>query len=288
MINLKADNEDSFDEYKAAVKRKDNSGAKSELLSIETAMKDCYNNYAFHFEKNDLECMPEARVGKWHKDVLLGMYGADFAIIKNFRKRYFSLNPQTYNNLCPYCTLNEANTTEHILPKEKFPEYSVDTLNLIPACSACNSKKSDAVLNSEGKKFTINFYTDKLPNIQYLFVDFKLVGDDIKAIYRLDNPYKIDSELFALIERHFKRFNLLERFDLKALQETSELINLYLSEEISDSAQFDMFAAKQIRKINLDRIQLGFNHWKIILYFSAATSNVFRKYILETCKSFIK
>lgn len=288
MINLKADNEDSFDEYKAAVKRKDNSGAKSELLSIETAMKDCYDNYAFHFGKNDLEFMPEARVGKLHKDVLLGMYGADFTIIKNFRKRYFSLNPQTYNNLCPYCTLNEANTMEHILPKEKFPEYSVDTLNLIPACSACNSKKGDAVLNSEGKKFTINLYTDKLPNIQYLFVDFKLIGDDIKAIYRLDNPYKIDAELFALIERHFKRFNLLERFSLKALQETSELVNLYLAEEISDSAKFDIFAAKQIRKINLDRITLGFNHWKIILYFSAVTSCVFRKYIMEKCKLFIE
>lgn len=181
MINLKLDNKDSFAEYKAAVKRKDNSDAKSELLSIEPAMKDCYDNYAFHFGKNDLEYMPEARVGKLHKDVLLGMYGADFAIIKNFRKRYFSLNPQTYNNLCPYCTLNEANTTEHILPKEKYPEFSVNTLNLIPACSACNSKKSDAVLNSEGKKFTINFYTDVLPNVQYLFADFTVIGKDVDS-----------------------------------------------------------------------------------------------------------
>ena len=282
MINLKCDPNDSFEEYKKAINRKSNSKAKDELLSIEKPMQDCYTNYRSHYKRNNLEYMPKTCVGVKHKNVLLSLYGSDVSLVKNFRMRFFSLNPQTYNNLCPYCTINEANTTEHILPKEKYPEFAVHTLNLIPACSACNSKKGDIVIDAlSNKKIAINYYTDILPDVQYLFVDFTVKGSNIMATYNLRNLGEIDSDLFSLIERHFKRFDLLNRFNTKILQDLSELKNLYISEGISNPDEFDLFAAKQIKKINMDRKQLGFNHWKVILYYSAATSEVFKNYILR-------
>ena len=284
MINLIQDREDSFSEYKAAVNRKnDDSNDKKELLSIEKQMEDCYINYKQHFDSNNLEILKSTRVGQLHKDSLLGLYSSDAAIVKHFRMRYFALNPQTYNNLCPYCTLSEANTTEHILPKEKYPEYAVDTLNLIPACSGCYSKKGDSIIDVvSGKKTTINYYTDKLPHEQYLYVDFETSSNNIKAIYHLENhDNKINVEMYSLIERHFSKFDLLNRFNLKAIQEISELRNLYVVENFSNEAEYNAFAAKQIRKIKMDMPQLGYNHWKVILYLSAATSDVFKKYILS-------
>lgn len=284
MINLTQDTNDSFSEYKAAVDRKnDDSIEKNELLSIEKPMEDCYINYKQHFDSNNLENLNAARVGQQHKDTLLGLYSSNAAIVKNFRMRYFAQNPQTYNNLCPYCTLSEANTTEHILPKEKYPEYAVDTLNLIPACSGCNSKKGDSVIDAiSGKRTTINYYTDILPQEQYLYMDFDVSCNNIKATYRLENyANKIDGEMYSLIERHFAKFDLLNRFNIKAIQEIGELINLYVVEGISNEAEYNTFAAKQIRKINLDKPQLGYNHWKVILYQSAATSDVFKNYILS-------
>ena len=284
MINLIQDREDSFSEYKAAVNRKnDDSNDKKELLSIEKQMEDCYINYKQHFDSNNLEILKSTRVGQLHKDSLLGLYSSDAAIVKHFRMRYFALNPQTYNNLCPYCTLSEANTTEHILPKEKYPEYAVDTLNLIPACSGCNSKKGDSIIDVvSGKKTTINYYTDKLPHEQYLYVDFETSSNNIKAIYHLENhDNKINVEMYSLIERHFSKFDLLNRFNLKAIQEISELRNLYVVENFSNEAEYNAFAAKQMRKIKMDMPQLGYNHWKVILYLSAATSDVFKKYILS-------
>lgn len=284
MINLTQDTNDSFSEYKAAVDRKnDDSIEKKELLSIEKPMEDCYINYKQHFDSNNLENLNAARVGQQHKDTLLGLYSSNVAIVKNFRKRYFAQNPQTYNNLCPYCTLSEANTTEHILPKEKYPEYAVDTLNLIPACSGCNSKKGDSVIDAiSGKRTTINYYTDTLPQEQYLYMDFEVSNNNIKATYRLENyANKIDEEMYSLIERHFAKFDLLNRFNIKAIQEIGELINLYVVEGISNEAEYNTFAAKQIRKINMDKPQLGYNHWKVILYQSAATSDVFKNYILS-------
>lgn len=284
MINLTPDTKDSFSEYKDAVDRKDDDSIeKQELLSIEKPMEDCYINYKQHFDSNNLEILKSARVGQLHKDSLLGLYSSNAAIVKHFRMRYFAQNPQTYNNLCPYCTLSEANTTEHILPKEKYPEYAVDTLNLIPACSGCNSKKGDSVIDAvSGKKITINYYTDKLPQEQYLYVDFEVSGNNIKAAYRLENQdNKIDVEMYSLIGRHFSKFDLLNRFNLKAIQEIGELINLYVVEGFSNDADYNTFAAKQIRKINMDKPQLGYNHWKVILYQSAATSDVFKNYILS-------
>lgn len=281
MINLTQDTNDSFSEYKAAVDRKnDDSIEKKELLSIEKPMEDCYINYKQHFDSNNLENLNAARVGQQHKDTLLGLYSSNAAIVKNFRKRYFAQNPQTYNNLCP---LSEANTTEHILPKEKYPEYAVDTLNLIPACSGCNSKKGDSVIDAiSGKRTTINYYTDTLPQEQYLYMDFEVSNNNIKATYRLENyANKIDEEMYSLIERHFAKFDLLNRFNIKAIQEIGELINLYVVEGISNEAEYNTFAAKQIRKINMDKPQLGYNHWKVILYQSAATSDVFKNYILS-------
>lgn len=284
MINLIQDREDSFSEYKAAVNRKnDDSNDKKELLFIEKQMEDCYINYKQHFDSNNLEILESARVGQLHKDPLLGLYSSDAAIVKHFRMRYFAQNPQTYNNLCPYCTLSEANTTEHILPKEKYPEYAVDTLNLIPACSGCNTKKGDSIIDAvSGKKTTINYYTDKLPHEQYLYVDFEVSCNNIKAIYHLENhDNKINVEMYSLIERHFSKFDLLNRFNLKAIQEISELRNLYVVEDFSNEAEYNAFVAKQIRKIKMDMPQLGYNHWKVILYLSAATSDVFKKYILS-------
>lgn len=283
MINLKPDTEDSFCEYKNAVERKNDSPEKRELISIEKEMEDCYIKYKKNFDKNNLEHIFPNPSGQLHKGVLLDLYNPKAAIIKNFRQRFFSQNPQTYNNRCPYCTLSEANTTEHILPKDKYPEFAIDTLNLIPACSVCNSLKGEQVVDSRhNKKLTINFYTDTLPNEQYLFVYFEVSGINIKPTYRLENPYsKVDTETFSLIKRHFKKYNLLNRFNNKAIQEISELKNLYLVESFANETEYDVFAAKQIRKVNMDRPQLGYNHWKVILYLSAATSEVFKNYILS-------
>lgn len=282
MINFKPDTVESFEEYKCAVNRKNTSLEKEELLGIEKVIETCYSDYQQKFAGNSLETLLPSVVALQHKKVLLGLYSSKALIIRNFRERCFAQNPQTYNNLCPYCTLNESGTTEHILPKEKYPEFAVDTLNLIPACSNCNEKKNEKIVDANGKKTTINFYLDQLPQSQYLFVDFTIIDSSIKATYSLDNTRGlVESGMFSLIERHFKQYDLLDRFNTKAIQEISELKNLYAVEEFANEEEYAIFADKQLKKVNLDKASFGVNHWKVILYLSAATSEVFKKYILS-------
>ena len=276
------DLKNAFEVYKEAVERKTAVNEKKELLSIEKPMGDCYANYDRHFGSNDLEYLPKARVGDAHKDVLLGLYGSQTKLVKDFRKRYFEINPQTYNNLCPYCVINSSNTTEHILPKDTYPEYAVNVKNLIPGCSECNSAKGEDVLDEHGNKIVINYYTDLLPDEQFLFVDITNNGGNLVFNYKLSNAAnKIDPNLFGLIERHFNKLHLLTRYRDKAIQEIAEIRNMYLTEGFEDEAQYDAFTVKQKRKCDLDVSEYGRNHWKVVLLRACAESDVFKSFILS-------
>lgn len=272
----------SFEEYKSAVKRKKPGPEKEELQSIETPMQECYNNYKIHFDSNELEHMQPAEVGRLHKSVLLGMFDSKNYIIKKFRKKFFETNLQTYNNLCPYCVINESNTTEHILPKEEYPEFAIDVLNLIPCCSKCNSLKGGTVLGNENNKLILNFYTDILPNLQFLFVDITEEGS-INFSYRLENvDNEINADLFNLIERHFTKLDLINRYNQKAIQLFSEISNRYIAQDIKDELDFDKFANTQLKAWEYNNAFYGINHWKQALERACATSSVFKRFIISS------
>ena len=283
MLNFTPDTEDAFTLYKKAVSRKTDDAEKKELQGIEINIKSLYNVYKASYDTNTVDLLQSDLEAARHKDALLNLYSSKCALVKHFRERFFKRNPQTYNNVCPYCTIGEASTTEHILPKENYPEYAVDVLNLIPACSGCNSLKGEDLHNKAGERFFINYYTDSLPNVQYLFVSFTVTGDAIKGSYYLDNSSgQVDKDLFALIQRHYSKFNLVgkdSRFDSKAIQLISEIKNMYLNEEFESGKEYDAFAAKQLRKCDMDSKSYGINHWRVVLYRSAAESSVFKDYV---------
>lgn len=283
MRNMKPyDLKEAFEVYRDAVSRKQDGPEKTELDNLEAPIKDCYLNYERHFKQNDLEYMPKARVGIEHRDVLLGLFGSQTKLVKDFRKRYFEINPQTYNNLCPYCVINSSGTTEHILPKEKYPEYAVNVLNLIPGCGDCNWTKGEKVLDDDGNKLIINFYTDVLPDVQFLFVDITEKAGMLRFEYKLSNEGNlINTELFALIERHFDKLHLLKRYDEKAIQEMAEIKNTYRAEDFENEDQYDVFSKKQVKKCDLDVPEYGRNHWKVVLLRACAESAVFKQFIMS-------
>lgn len=51
-------------------------------------------------------------------------------------------------NSCPFCGGDGARTIEHYLPQASYPEFSVYSLNLLPSCGSCNSKRNS--LNAHG------------------------------------------------------------------------------------------------------------------------------------------
>ena len=283
MINMKkyAGGKTPYKLFSEAVDRKNrNHDDTIALKEKEHKVEIAYRYYERAMDSRKLGSLIPSEVLSGIKEPLLGMYSSDCKLVKDFRTWYFNNNPQTYNNLCPYCTINSANTTEHILPKDVYPEYEVNVLNLIPACSECNSFKGNDVLDQNREIFTINFYTDTLPDIRYLFARITHIEGGVQLEYYLENRNGVDANLYALIERHFKRFHLKDRYYDKAVQELSNIENYFKFEEITCEAEYDKVANKLIRKTDADAIAYGRNHWRIVMYYDVATSPVFKSYMM--------
>lgn len=56
--------------------------------------------------------------------------------------------------------------------------------------------------------------------------------------------------------------------------------NYFKFEEITCEDDYDKAASKLIRKTDADAVAYGRNHWKIVMYYDAATSPVFKSYIM--------
>ncbi|WP_460137258.1 hypothetical protein [Pseudomonas sp. S1_E04] len=54
---------------------------------------------------------------------------------------------------CPFCGGDGGRTIEHFLPQASYPEFAVYSLNLMPSCANCNSKRN--ALNAYGAKIKL-------------------------------------------------------------------------------------------------------------------------------------
>lgn len=68
---------------------------------------------------------------------------------------------------CPYCGLpsvrkphGKSPDRDHILPRSKYPEFSILRVNLVPSCDHCNEAKGDKCLDDQGNWLFIHPYFD--------------------------------------------------------------------------------------------------------------------------------
>ncbi len=119
------------------------------------------------------------------------------------------------STICPYCSTPESPFhVDHYLPRSDYPEFSVFTLNLIPACATCNSRyKGKKYLNDDKRKY-LNPYFDKFIETlkflecslsvdkNYLVVEF-FIDPSVEA----DHPYE-----YQIIKSHFDSLHLADRY----------------------------------------------------------------------------
>ena len=177
MINFNHYDGDAFELYKNAVKAKIDKVGKESLTRIEDDVKAEYEIYKGAFSLKQVHALlPSTNFTDYNRKLLLGLYGSQKKIVKDVRRWIDLHNKRTYLCKCPYCTISPAGTTEHFLPKEKYPEFAVNALNLLPCCSICNGKKGESVKTDDGKPYIINFYYN---------VYLKYLENHSKAKFRL-------------------------------------------------------------------------------------------------------
>jgi len=197
-------------------------------------------------------------------DALRACYEGPTSALKDLKAAITSAQPPRLLKYCPMCGTTTYNTFDHYAPIIRFPEFAVHPLNLIPCCSACNSKKSDDWLDSDGNRQYFHAYTDSHLDFAYLTVTlhekpgYKAVG----ATFSLAQPGAVDNNTWKLIETHYERLHLLDRY--------TELSNDEIVEILSNSRIYLETGGRDIRsflaKQSADREEAhGKNHWRAVL-----------------------
>lgn len=269
------DDNTPFDEYKTAAQ------GDAILGAIETQMESCYNDYDNAVISASVHNLNPHGFITPEKDNLKKLYKSDCDIAKKIRQhhnRFTSTTRRVYNNKCPYCTLSEPSTIEHILPKEKYPEYAVHLYNLTPCCSKCNSHKGEAVKDSSGFPYTINFYYHDPENCDFLEADCTIDSNGYPSFtYILTFPPNADPALVAIITNHFNRLHLIERYNEEVVKSYAEMELLIKTiccgKSLSDTLQFlHDYLSRTIH-------DYGLNHYFVAMLRCLISSSTYHTYL---------
>lgn len=124
---------------------------------------------------------------------------------------------------CSYCGINNTGIWDHYLPQVTFPEYSIHAHNLLRCCDECNKKKLATLRDANGVRQIVNFYFDALPTEQFLRVEFDWDRSAPRANFHFDDAVALPESIGPVIQAHFKRLGLLERFGQEAHKEFAKL-----------------------------------------------------------------
>mgnify|MGYP006196367895 FL=1 len=279
MKNLNVFNGNTHDFLDDVVNSKKNTqddpNYKERLAILTPDVKLCFITFDIvNNANNHISLVPHGYVTP-DKDDLLKLYNPKAKKLVDFKNTATTILDNRASTICQYCTINSANTLDHIVPKSQFSEFAVNPRNLLPACSECNGYKLDRFKNNNDRLF-LNLYTDVLPSVQYLFVDIHMLNGMVEADYRLSNTNNINTQLFRIIESHYEKLHLFNRFKSRTntiITEMQNVINAYRT-KVSLHDFIDM----TYEKIEMDKLLHGHNHYKVVLEEALINNGAFMHY----------
>lgn len=184
--------------------------------------------------------------------------------LKELKQAIRDAQPKRLLKYCPMCGTTLPGTFDHYMPAVRFPEFAVHPLNLVPCCAKCNSTKDDDWLSATGARQFLHAYTDQIPDQQFVHVSLyeHPAFDGVGANFSLQRPAQISDELWNLIDSHFRRLKLIERYDERGNDEVGEILAdcaAYLNSEGEHVRDFLSGRAADRRAVH------GPNHWIAVL-----------------------
>lgn len=243
---------------------------KDRIENLKGTIQKQFQEYDKQFSLDNLPILsPEALSPQEQADLKL-LYKYDTKPFQKLNDILTTGENNTRQPLCPFCTINNVNTLDHLIPKTEFAEFSDHPFNLMPCCSDCNSKKSSNWRIGNERKY-LNLYLDELPKIQYLFVSLSIVDSTIKAKFTIENRNHIEVTLFQKIINHYEDLELCNRFSLNCDNTISELKNLLKQIKIHIAKEKIIESIEKAEAEN--RNHYGYNYWKSLLIIECCKNN---------------
>ncbi|MGM7415841.1 HNH endonuclease signature motif containing protein [Lactococcus lactis] len=183
---------------------------------------------------------------------------ANFATIKNYYPEYYKghalykyreIMESLVEMRCPICDCSFAYsqvTLDHIIPKKKYPYYSITPINLVPTCYNCNMRKNDGTPSKILHPYFHDFITfdyltvtlevnEKEPTESIINLGFtELNSDDVNEINKVES-IKANIDLYKLRQKY------------------TDIINISFSKLIDEfqkvvSIQNDVYSINELKK----------------------------------------
>jgi len=176
------------------------------------------------------------------------------------------------------CGVTSPTTHDHYLPSSQFPEFAVHPLNLIPCCSVCNSTKDDDWLDLNDRRQYLHLYSDLIPIDDFLIVGLHTpVGTTgVGATFKIARPPGFRLEAWRLIESHFAKLKLLDRYTEQSNVEIAEILEACAEHLGAGGSKPRRFL---IGIANRQMAVYGSSNWRVQLMRKLAASPRFKRLI---------
>lgn len=243
---------------------------KDRINALNSDIQEQFEDYDKKFKENNLASLSPKMISPNQKKDLRALYNYSAKPFKILYDELTTGENKTRQPICPFCTINNSNTLDHLIPKSEFAEFSDHPVNLMPCCSECNSKKASTWRTGNIRKY-LNLYLDDLPDVQYLFPNLSIDGATLRVEFFIENRYNIDKDLFKKIQNHYNDLNLCARFSLNSDNVITELKNLLKSfqHHIKNEEMKKLIIEKEKKSCKF----YGFNYWKSILKIECCTND---------------
>lgn len=272
MINLIPYRESCIEFYKAIVEKKHDKNLVKRLKNIEKEIDILFKEYSDLSNQNDLKSISPFGYRNRQKKDLLSLYRYQLNALIKLKTDLTTIKGRKHNT-CQMCTIEPVKSFDHILPKEEFPEFSVNPINLLPSCSTCNGHKgSQWILNNE--RIFLNIYFDQLPNLRYLVIDFKNYPIPIFSI----DGTQLAPAFYKLIQSHYEKLHLFDRFR----ESSNDVIDPLITMGKSLVPKYGIDDFRQTIKDSTNEMMsiYGSNHWKSLLQLAIVNHNDFESLLL--------
>lgn len=210
------------------------------------------------------------------KKAYISMYSSATQSVK--KEILIKLEDVLDGDYCPYCGIVMSETIEHILPKDYFPEFSIYSSNLIPCCWKCNSEKGTAIRNPKNGEYeTYNFYEDQIPGEEFLKVEIKENGKNIRI------EFSIEDNAPQIFINHINKLKLLKRYNENSIPIITEL-KIQVRNEKGKTVREDLIKTCK-KDYENGKESYGINYWKGLLKLEISNSREAQDYILGLYKN---
>jgi hypothetical protein len=213
---------------------------------------------------------------------------SDFNVHKELLVNYYESAPASLNRLilsrrnehglldCPFCgNPKEPDTLDHFIPKDDWPEFSINPNNLVPQCRGCAPTKGSSYYCevNESTLFLHPIYSDLLSKFRFkIIVNFTPATEKVIFNLRLRKPESLSQPEIQKVIRHFQSLKLNERIQIYSHREIKKWKSMLISR------RFNIEDAL-IQRINERAVEDRYKDWKTALYSGIIDNRDFMTYL---------